>query len=301
MISVLKQTSYLVLVLSLISIGQTKVAGSPLNQYGAGYYYDIGKICYKQKKYDCAIQNYSKAIDLTPNDSKIYNSRGLAYHFNKNYQNAITDFDRAIELRPSNYRAYTNRGNANRRLGRYEQAITDISKSISINPRNMKAYHNRASVYIKMKKYHEAESDLNVAMNLGSRHHMTFSNRGYVSYKLKKYEQAITDLSKGIELSPTNVQSHNALAWIYATVDDVKYQNGDKAVFHAFKSCELTGWKKTGYIDTLAAAYARTGDFQKAIYWQKKVISDKSFPKTKIKAAKMRLELYRSGRPYVER
>ena len=66
----------------------------------------------------------------------------------------------------------------------------------------------------------------------------------------------------------------------------------------ATKACELTDWKNEGWIDTLAAAYAESGDFTNAIKWQQKA--------TELASAEekadyhSRLALYKSGEPYRE-
>ncbi|MHC4626497.1 MAG: hypothetical protein ACYTDV_05910, partial [Planctomycetota bacterium] len=46
---------------------------------------------------------------------------------------------------------------------------------------------------------------------------------------------------------------------------------------YASKACELTDWRNPLYVETLAAAYAETGDFDSAVGWQKKAID--LFPK----------------------
>ena len=42
----------------------------------------------------------------------------------------------------------------------------------------------------------------------------------------------------------------------------------DQEVALATKAWELSGWKDASHLETLAAAYAATGDFDSAVKWQ---------------------------------
>jgi tetratricopeptide (TPR) repeat protein len=55
------------------------------------------------------------------------------------------------------------------------------------------------------------------------------------------------------------------LSWIYATNDNEKYRNGKKAVKLAEKLCRLQNYNHPLSLDALAAAYAETGRFDKAV------------------------------------
>src|SRR5262249_19208480 len=62
------------------------------------------------------------------------------------------------------------------------------------------------------------------------------------------------------------------LAWLWATGPD-GVRDGKRAVEAATRACELTDWKENEFLDTLAAAYAEVGDFDKAVEYQKKAVS----------------------------
>jgi hypothetical protein len=68
----------------------------------------------------------------------------------------------------------------------------------------------------------------------------------------------------------------------------------------ATKACTLSGWKDAYLIDTLAAACADAGDFDKAVGWENKAIGmlpgDIGFSA----AAQDRLALYRDKKPFHE-
>jgi serine/threonine protein kinase len=72
-------------------------------------YFQIGEDCYLQRDYDCAIENYTKAIKLNPKSANAYNNRGLSYLNKNDYFKATADFNKAIEINPNNILFYQNR------------------------------------------------------------------------------------------------------------------------------------------------------------------------------------------------
>ena len=89
----------------------------------------------------------------------------------------------------------------------------------------------------------------------------------------------------------------NNAAWLYATSSDESLLNGAEAVRLALRANELMP-NVTGYLDTLAAAYARNGQFEEAIAAEEKAIS---FSSGREKASnQQRLELYRKGEAYTQ-
>jgi hypothetical protein len=59
-------------------------------------------------------------------------------------------------------------------------------------------------------------------------------------------------------------------------------------------------WKRAAYVDTLAAAYAETGDFGQAIKFQKQAIENTDVADADRKGMKERLALYQRKTPYRE-
>jgi serine/threonine protein kinase len=105
-------------------------------------FYRQGDKFYTQRKYDKAIEAYTKAIELNPNDSGVYNNRGIVYHLTSKYQEAIADYTRAAELNPHHFSAYNNRGLVYEEIGNVEQAIADFKKALELDPDNKLAKQN---------------------------------------------------------------------------------------------------------------------------------------------------------------
>ncbi|CAN5547684.1 hypothetical protein BH18VER1_BH18VER1_06970 [soil metagenome] len=59
-----------------------------------------------------------------------------------------------------------------------------------------------------------------------------------------------------------------------------------------------TGWKSSLCLDTLAAAYAETGDFVQAVKYVKEALAQEQLSPEWRKSIESRLPLYESGKPY---
>ncbi|MQF95675.1 MAG: tetratricopeptide repeat protein, partial [SAR202 cluster bacterium] len=70
-----------------------------------------------------AFENYNKAIDLEPELSPAYTSRGLSHLAEGRYESAIADMDLAIELNPDSASTYISRGVSHEAVGNLEAAL----------------------------------------------------------------------------------------------------------------------------------------------------------------------------------
>jgi tetratricopeptide (TPR) repeat protein len=161
-----------------------------------------------------------------------------------------------------------------------------------------KLYNNRGTAYGEKGQYDQAISDFNRAIEINPRYTMAYNNRGIV-YRLKgRYDQAISDFNKAIGINPLDPEAYNNLAWLFATAKARGFRNGKKAVELALKACELSDWRKAEYLDTLAAGYARTGDFDSAVKWQEKALGYSKSPRPS--ELQQRLNFYREHKPWLE-
>ena len=64
---------------------------------------------YAMRIFDKAIADYTAALNLTPNDARLYNNRGSAYAAEGKLDQAIVDYDEALRIDPNNADAKRNR------------------------------------------------------------------------------------------------------------------------------------------------------------------------------------------------
>jgi len=115
-----------------------------------------------------------------------------------------------------------------------------------------------------------------------------------------EYVQANAELERAIKLDPKNDWYHNELAWNLATCPKAYVRDGARAVGEATRACELSKWSNGGWVDTLASAYAETGDFKSAVNWEQYALSIPDVPPDLRNELKARLELFQSGKAYHE-
>ena len=82
---------------------------------------------------------------------------------------------------------------------------------------------------------------------------------------LGNYSEAVASYQKSLAQVPDSPAALNNLAWLLATCPDPTVRNGLQAVPLAEHACELTHFKNTFFIGTLAAAYAEAGRFNEAV------------------------------------
>ncbi len=177
----------------------------------------------------------------------------------------------------------------------YEQAVDYYTGLIRSNP-SASLYSSRGFVWNEKGEHDRAIADCNEAIRLEPGEAVYWSNCGNAWNAKKEYDKAIADYDEAIRLDPKNADVYGGRAWIWATCPDEKHRDGKRAVESATRACELSGWKDPYKLGNLAAAYAESGDFDKAVEWQEKAHALYS-EGDKAKWGKL-LALYRDKKPY---
>lgn len=112
-----------------------------------------------------AIELYTQLILVSPNHY-IYNHRGLVYFTLSEYNKAINDFTKAIELAPKDTRVYTNRGLTYRMLKRYDESLKDFNKSLELNPLWPDTFYGRSLTYYDLGDIQHALEDCDKAISI---------------------------------------------------------------------------------------------------------------------------------------
>ena len=118
------------------------------------------------------IEQYNEAIKgLSAAD---WFERGFRSAKSDNFQEAVDALTKAIQLNPQFTMAYATRGLSHYFLGNLQQAINDYNKAIELNPQLAAAYYNRGIVYGNLGNHQQAIEDVKIAAKLGHKEAQDF-------------------------------------------------------------------------------------------------------------------------------
>lgn len=262
-----------------------------------------------------AMADYDAALRLAPSDALTLNNRAIARIELGDYEGAIADLTSAIRhyrpqavtieasaKQPAKARArlwvvryFIHRGLARERAGDFRRALSDYGEALRLDPKDPAAHFGQGNVWFHQLQFERAIEGYTQAIALEANDARTYRNRGWAYFHNQQYAEAAKDFATAVRLEPGSAAAYDALAWLRATCPMDEFRSGEKAVEFATKACELTKWEKPSYLETLAAAYAESGQFDTAVTWQRKALD--MVAETEKTRTRSRLERYESKRP----
>ena len=196
----------------------------------------------------------------------VYSTQGTRNYIEGRYDEAIADFDKVIELNPEQADAYYNRGlskfrladlesekgNTEKARALYEAGIEDSTQVIKRTPEDANAYHNRAGgkfrlaqsetdIAKKQEYYQGAIHDWTQVIELNSEHADPYNNLGAAKVSLGEskadqgdiseaqalYLAAIQDCTHAIQLNPENPDPYINRGYAQFHLGQTKADQGD--------------------------------------------------------------------------
>ncbi len=193
--------------------------------------YNLGTALLAQGKVDEAIFHCERAVAMEPNDPDGQVSLGNALLEKKRIDEAIIHYQKAIAIWPDHFLARYSLGRAFVEKGELDTAIAHCRAALLIRPDDADCHTVLAAA---------------------------LDEKGETAEAIRHYEKAL-------KIFPQSISALTNLAWLLATSSSESLRNGGKAVEIARQADQLSGGTNTVVLRTLAAAYAETGQFGKAI------------------------------------
>jgi serine/threonine protein kinase/lipopolysaccharide biosynthesis regulator YciM len=269
----------------------------------------LGSAWFRKDQPEQAVDAFSKAIAIEP-DAVDYVTRGRAYLDLNRHEDAYRDFSRAIQLDPKYAAAHFFRADGLLRQERLEEAVADCTQAIELGAQQevdfplADAYLFRGSALMARGRLDQAAADFSQA--IGHREPteaaddyriLAECHEAQEKTAAAEYDRQIADLLDAIHKQPADVASLRAAAMLLATCPLPEIRHGSHAVTLAQRACEVSGGKDATCLDSLAAAYAESGDFEEAVRREQEAV--RLAPDDASRSQyQSRLEHYQAGKKY---
>lgn len=171
------------------------------DSYSPSTYTTRGMLYYRQGKFDLALLDMDKAIELSPTEiGGLYLNRGVVRYQLDDLKGTMADFDKVIELEPKNVMAYTNRGILRAQVGDINRAIDDFSRVLALDPNDMMILFYQADLYSQIGQYNRALYNLNIIAEAYPRYGPLYQKRAQVKQMLNDKKGAQLDYSTAMKL-----------------------------------------------------------------------------------------------------
>lgn len=178
-------------------------------------YLNRGKFLFDYMTYNPAIDDFTEALKLKPNDVEAYRFRSLSYQKIYKYEESVKDIDNAIESAPSNGHFYSIKGISLESMGKFDSAIASYGKAISLEPRNPMYKYQRANIYLQMDAFEKANTDLDAAIDNDPLFDEAHVLKGKIHFYKHEYDMAEKEYYHALEINQDSISAMMELRQLF--------------------------------------------------------------------------------------
>ena len=155
-----------------------------------------------------AVQSYSIAVRLKPDDAEAHNNFGTALLNKGQIDQAISQFQEALRLKPDDAEAHNNLGAALLNKGQIDQAISQFQEALRLKPDYAEAHCNFGTALLNKGQIDQAIDQYHEAIRLKPDYADARNNLRIALLKKGKIDQAFSQPQEAPRLKPDDVGSH---------------------------------------------------------------------------------------------
>lgn len=265
-------------------------------------HFNLGGVLRQKGRTDEALRQFQEAVRLQPNYSMAHFNLGELLFQRGEVDEAIDHFREALQIRPGYTEAHIGLAKALSERGKEDEAIGHLQIALEARPNEVEIYNNLANLFRQKGELGEAVEHYRKALKIRPDYAIANYNLGDVLYQEGRAGEAISYYRKAVEVRPEFAPACNALGWVLATNSDPSLRDGSRAVQLAEEAERLSGGRNPRYEETVAAAYAESHQFDKAIEKAQQALRMAVVGNKAALANRLRDEiaLYQTGMPYRE-
>jgi len=181
------------------------------------------------------------------------------------WRDSETLFRHALAVTTNNDVAENNLGIVFLGQGKLDEAISLLQTAVDLRPENSPAHENLAKAFLQKGQVAGALIHYRKLLELQPDNIEVHNIVGTVLTQQGRVGEGVEEWQKVLAIQPDNGNAMSNLAWVFATSPDQSLRDGPKAVELAEQAIRISGGRIPILFRTLAAAYAESGEFSKAI------------------------------------
>jgi len=213
---------------------------------------------------DAASIHYTRALQIKPDYPEAHSGLGRTLAAQDRLEEAIRHYRRAITIEPDLVQAHGGLGIALHLQGKLDEAIGHYRTALEIDPDHPEAHSSLAIALAEQGKLDEAISHYRRALRTKPDYAEVHYCLGRTLVMAGQFDGALEHFRRAASLKPDWADPLNRIAQILVVHPDAGVRNAGEAVSLAERAAGLTEYKDTSVLDTLAAAYAAAGRFDRA-------------------------------------
>lgn len=213
---------------------------------------------------DEALVFLQRALKARPGSSDIYFNMGNVKLRQGEYAASLGYFEKCLAINPHHAQAHNNAALSLKNMAEVEAAIVAFEKAIAVDPDYIDAHLNLANLHYGRETYARALAHYRIAAAARPDDNQLTFLIGNAFVADGDAGQGLRVLREALAREPEAVYILDRMARLLATHDDEGVRNGAEALTLAKKAARLSGFENPRMLDTLAAAYAEVGEFEKA-------------------------------------
>ncbi|MFQ5416155.1 MAG: tetratricopeptide repeat protein [Myxococcota bacterium] len=251
-----------------------------------------------------ALEGYRRALELDPTHATALAKSGRALAASGRTDEAIQHYRRALRLfgdaPPAALHAYL--GAALADIGDDAGAEQQFERAIAIRPDYARAHHYLGMMRLRTGRFSDAREPLRIAASLLGESAELHASQAAAARGAGDARAALEHYRAARRLRPGWEVAANNLAWILATHPDANIRDPAEAVRIAETLQRAGGAADPLRYDTLAAAYAAAGQFERAARTAAEAarLARRDGPEDLIVQIEERAAGYRSNRPFID-
>ena len=157
-------------------------------------------ILYELKKFDEAIINWKKTIELNKDYFFGYNNLGNVYLKINEIDNAIINYDKAIKIKSDYFEAYHNRGNAYSKLNNIQKALENYNSALAIKYDYLPSIKSRKEIFKKQKNFPQVLSEIDKILIYEPNNLKAFIDKADIYFDSNKLDEALANYKRALEI-----------------------------------------------------------------------------------------------------